>query len=166
MGDAERYWLMRASQMFGPYTLDDLLRFEADRRVGASDSVRRDGSEAWRPWSEFRSELGVASIPPRAAPPTSASAVPVEPAGTPERNVALEIFLPVNRNVWAIIAPYVGLFGLFVWIPGPVAIALGIVAWKTTKPGQAGRGRAIVAIVLGAIGTLLGVAFVIALLLR
>ncbi|MDZ4830217.1 MAG: DUF4190 domain-containing protein [Phycisphaerae bacterium] len=56
--------------------------------------------------------------------------------------------------------------GLFLGVPGPVAIALGIVAWKKTKPGQAGRGRAIVAIVLGSIGTLLLVAAGIALLLR
>ncbi|HEX7168347.1 MAG TPA: DUF2510 domain-containing protein [Acidimicrobiales bacterium] len=69
--------------------------------------------------------------------------------------------LPVDRSVWAIAAGYAGLFSLVV-CPGPIALVLGIVAIfdiRRTKKG--GTGRAVFGIVMGAIATLVLIAFLV-----
>ncbi|MFO0826598.1 MAG: hypothetical protein U0572_00485 [Phycisphaerales bacterium] len=152
MNDADRFWLRRGDQTFGPYAAHDLVRFEADRRVGPDDEVRRDGDESWRRWCELRPELNIVAPPTRLAPPTTRAGIAPAPASTVERNRPLEFLVPVHRNVWAIIAPYAGLVGMFTGVVAPVGIVLGIVAWRTTKPGMPGRGRAVTAIVLSTIG--------------
>jgi hypothetical protein len=137
----------------------ELVQLETARRVSLNDELRRDGEEAWRPWIEIRAEHGIA--PPELSPPTDR---PVIAEAAPERNRGLELLLPVNRSPLAIIAPYLGLFGIAMPLLGPIAVVLGVMAWRGTKPDQPGRVRAVVAIVLGVVGTLELVLVVVALL--
>jgi hypothetical protein len=67
----------------------------------------------------------------------------------------LEWVVPVNTSVWAIFAGYAGLFSVL-FIPAPIALILGIIAWRHIRANRhlAGRGRAIFAIVMGTIFTL------------
>jgi hypothetical protein len=66
---------------------------------------------------------------------------------------------PVGRSWWAIAAGYAGLFG-FLILPAPLALVLGIIALVDIgrHPEKGGRGRAIFAIVVGALGSILLVA--------
>jgi hypothetical protein len=76
---------------------------------------------------------------------------PDEPADDP----ALRFIVPVNTSVLAIAAGYMGLFAVLC-VPAPLALLLGILALVQLKknPKLHGRGRAIFAIVMGAIFTL------------
>ncbi|NTV40198.1 MAG: DUF2510 domain-containing protein [Demequinaceae bacterium] len=77
----------------------------------------------------------------------------------------LHYIVPIGRSWQSVVAPYLGLCSL---LPVPVigqllgigAIVLGIIALRLARTGGHGTGRAITAIVLGAIGTLFG-AFVL-----
>jgi hypothetical protein len=62
--------------------------------------------------------------------------------------------LPVGRSGWAIAAGYAGLFALLL-IPAPIALILGIGAVLDIRrhPKKRGMGRAIFAILTGALGT-------------
>jgi hypothetical protein len=62
--------------------------------------------------------------------------------------------VPVNTSGWAIAAGYLGLFSLLA-VPGPFALACGIIALRQLRkePGRRGHVRAWVGIVLGALGT-------------
>lgn len=162
-----RYLLVRNGQAYGPFTIPELARFETERRVAADDQIRLEGEDTSRPWREVRAELGLAPVsPPVASPPTTRPTFDAETEPVPERNVALEVFVPVNVSPLALIAPYVGVASLFTCgILGPVAIILGIVAARTRKRGQAGMARAVVAIVLGSLACVLGVAFLVTRLL-
>jgi hypothetical protein len=63
----------------------------------------------------------------------------------------LRWLVPVGRTPLAIIAGYVGLFGLGIVFIAPIAIVLGIIAALQIKrrPGRHGMGRAVFAIVAG-----------------
>jgi hypothetical protein len=74
---------------------------------------------------------------------------------------AVHWMLPVGRSWQSITAGYVGLFSLGVWALGPVAIWLGIWAMQKASTGGHGRGRAIFAIVTGALGTLFMALFLV-----
>ena len=71
---------------------------------------------------------------------------------------ALGFIVPINVSGLAIAAGYVGLFSIAL-LPAPVAIILGILALRDLKqnPDRAGKGRAIFAIIMGSIFTLLSV---------
>lgn len=81
---------------------------------------------------------------------------------------ALHYIVPVGRSWQSVTAPYLGLFSL-VPIPvlsalvGGAAITLGVIALRKAKSGGHGTGRAIVAIVLGAIGAAISIAFTVGL---
>ena len=66
------------------------------------------------------------------------------------------MLLPVGRSVWAIAAGYVGIFAIFCFVPGPIALILGVVAIRDIKahPDRHGMGRAIFGIVAGILGTI------------
>jgi hypothetical protein len=67
--------------------------------------------------------------------------------------------LPVGRSWQAVVAPYVGLFSMVIWVLVPVAIWFGVWAILKARTGGHGRGRAVVAIVTGLIGLLLAVVY-------
>ena len=71
-------------------------------------------------------------------------------------NSIIRIVLPVGRSLWAIAAGYVGLFSVLL-IPAPLALLLGVVAIVDIKrhPKKHGMGRAIFAVVMGVLFTVL-----------
>jgi hypothetical protein len=74
---------------------------------------------------------------------------------------ALRFVVPVNTSALAIAAGYLGLVSVLCF-PAPVALFLGILALVKLKknPKLHGHGRAIFAVVMGSIFTLLPLAFV------
>lgn len=84
-------------------------------------------------------------------PPTERPAPPPRRAEIGD-SLGMRVLLPVGRSVWAIAAGYMGLFAVLM-VPAPVALILGIVAIVDIKrhPERHGLGRAIFAIVMGAI---------------
>lgn len=71
---------------------------------------------------------------------------------------AMHWMVPVGRSWQSILAGYLGLFGLVLWPLAPFALGLGVWAMRRAREGGHGRGRAVFAIIAGAIGTLLGIA--------
>ena len=67
---------------------------------------------------------------------------------------ALAYIVPINTSVWAIFASYAGLLAL-AGIFAPLALLLGIIAlWDVKKhPEKKGKGRAVFAVVMGAVFT-------------
>lgn len=69
---------------------------------------------------------------------------------------AMRMLLPVGRTPLSIIAGYLGILSLFL-VFGPLALAVGI--WAIVdlkhKPGKHGLGRAIFAVVMGGLATIL-----------
>jgi sugar phosphate permease len=67
----------------------------------------------------------------------------------------MRVMLPVGRTGLSIVAGYLGLLALFV-VPAPLALAVGIWALVDLKehPDKSGMGRAIFAIVMGALGSI------------
>jgi hypothetical protein len=102
---------------------------------------------------------------PQAAPAPYAQAapqpVPSRPIGD---DPLMRMVLPVGRSAWAIAAGYLGLLSFLV-VFAPLALAAGIFALVDIKqnPHKHGMGRAIFGIVMGALGSILLVFFVIAL---
>ena len=87
------------------------------------------------------------------------TAQPWAPQGTPAAtgpSDAAYWLLPVGRSWQSITAGYVGLFGLVIWRVAPIALWLGIWALRLAGDGGHGRGRAIFAIIAGALGTVVG----------
>ncbi|MBN8646033.1 MAG: DUF4190 domain-containing protein [Planctomycetes bacterium] len=66
----------------------------------------------------------------------------------------LRIATPMDRSGWAIAAGYAALFCLII-LPGPLALALGLVAlWDLKRrPHKIGRGRAWFGIIAGGLAT-------------
>ena len=79
---------------------------------------------------------------------------------------SLRFVLPVNTNPLAIIAGYLGLISVLV-LPAPFALLLGILALVQLKknPKQHGHGRAIFAIVMGGLFSLVIPVIVVAAIL-
>jgi hypothetical protein len=85
---------------------------------------------------------------------------------TPEQTPTPSWLLPTNVSGWAVASGYIGLVSPIFLIPGPFAIATGILGLRQIRrqPGLNGRVRAWVGIVLGTIGTALLVLLIVALL--
>jgi hypothetical protein len=65
--------------------------------------------------------------------------------------------VPTGRSWQCIAAGYVGLFSLALFFLGPAAIVLGFLGLRTAnQQGTHGRGRSILGIVTGCVGTLFG----------
>lgn len=62
--------------------------------------------------------------------------------------------LPTGRSGVSIAAGYVALFAMFVWVLGPVALLLGVLAVRAGARGGNGKGRAWFAVVVGVLSTL------------
>ena len=75
---------------------------------------------------------------------------------------AMRWVLPVGQSIWAIVSGYLGLFSLLVCFLGPFAVLTGVIGMMEMRrnPRLSGWGRAIVGIVLGALGSL-GLVFMV-----
>jgi hypothetical protein len=64
--------------------------------------------------------------------------------------------LPTGRSWQSIAAGYVALFAWLIWPLGPVALVLGVWALvRASRDGSHGRGRAIFAVVIGMLATVM-----------
>jgi len=89
--------------------------------------------------------------------PTDPGKIPrTAPQYAPSNDAALGYIVPINTSIWAIFASYVGLFAVSMLL-APIALILGIIALRDVRkhPEKTGKGRAIFAIVMGTIFTLL-----------
>lgn len=72
--------------------------------------------------------------------------------------------VPTGRTWQSIAAGDVTLFAIVLWALGPVALLLGVLAIRASgRTGAHGRGRAWFAIVVGALASTAGVAFLVSL---
>jgi hypothetical protein len=70
-------------------------------------------------------------------------------------NDAVHWLVPTGRTWQSIVAGYVALFAIVAWVLGPVALLFGVWALRASAQGGAhGRGRALFAIVVGALSSL------------
>lgn len=123
---------------------------------------------------------GTPLMPPSAANPfadqLAAPAAPVSPIYYPpgstnlEDNVGMRLVIPIGTSPWAIASGYLGLISLIcpLGFLGPFGVITGILAFRQIRrtPKLGGTVRAIVGIVLGIIGTVLFLVFVIAIIAR
>lgn len=72
---------------------------------------------------------------------------------------AVHWLVPVGRSWQSIVAGYLGLLSLALWILAPVSIGMGIWALVRARDGGHGRGRAVFGIVGGVLGAVFGVLF-------
>jgi len=147
---------------------------------GVTPGVERwfDGTE----WSEHTRPVWVAPVPIAPSPPAAGTygSLPQGAVGQPSPygqqypwpapqgsmatsgpEDAVHWMLPVGRSWQSITAGYVGLLALGLWALGPVAIWLGIWAMQKARAGGHGRGRAVFAIVTGALGTIFMALFLV-----
>jgi len=84
-----------------------------------------------------------------------------------ESDPTMRLLLPVGRSVWAVLAGYAGLFAVL-GIFAPISLILGIVALVDLKrhPEKHGKGRAIFAVVMGTIFSLILAFFLIAIVVE
>jgi hypothetical protein len=90
--------------------------------------------------------------------------LPPKPLGD---DAMLRMLLPVGRSGWAIAAGYLGLFSLVI-LPAPLALFTGIMAVLDLRrnPKKHGWGRAIFGLVMGALGTIVLIPMLFALVLH
>lgn len=74
-----KYFLQRDGRTYGPYSFDDLKRYQAENRIGPNDMVRREDSQNWEPWQQVLNPPAAAPAAPAFTPP----AAPVAPVFTP-----------------------------------------------------------------------------------
>lgn len=91
--------------------------------------------------------------------------VPLRPPATGSKlgdDPAMRMILPVGRSGLSIAAGYAGLFALLI-IFAPIALVLGILAVRDLRknPAKRGMGRALFGLVMGALGTLFLLWFVV-----
>jgi GYF domain 2 len=61
-----KYFLGRDGQSFGPYTIDELRRYQTENRLGPNDVLRREDGQNWEPWQQV---LNAPAAPTPAAQP-------------------------------------------------------------------------------------------------
>lgn len=176
------YYYRRFDQQQGPITWEALLGLASGGGIYPTDLVWGEG---WPEWKEARLVPGLYAVPPplpaaprpmaqpgygpapiAGMPPPSAYGYPAGGYASglgPGEDPMLRAVLPVGRAPRAIIAGYLGLFAIL-GIFAPFALILGILALRDLreKPGTLGKGRAIFAIVMGSLFTLLYAAAFIA----
>ena len=129
-------------QRYGPVPQDELVEWARIGRLRPFDPVWRPGMPGW----------AIASQVPELRSAVPGWAVPTQELGEDRLMRAL---LPVGRSGWAIAAGYLGIFALLA-VPAPFALLAGLLAMRDIRrnPKKHGMGRAVFAIVMGAIGTL------------
>lgn len=82
---------------------------------------------------------------------------PAQPDDGPSS--AVHWMLPVGRSWQSVLAGYLGLLSLGLWVLGPFAIGFGVWALVRAQHGGHGRGRAITGIFGGVVGCVILLAF-------
>ncbi len=138
-------WHVRKNdRQFGPFTAEDLQNHIRSGYLLRGDYVWAPGMSAWvQAWTV-----------PELFGPAQATGGIADVQG-------LEWVIPVKTSIWAIAAGYLGLFSVL-FLPAPFALILGIVAISDLRrhPGLHGWGRAVFAVAMGAVFTIL-TAFII-----
>jgi hypothetical protein len=70
-----KYFLQRDGRTYGPYSYDDLKRYQAENRIGPTDQVRREDSQQWEPWQQVLNPAAAVAPTPAPMDPTP----PVQP---------------------------------------------------------------------------------------
>lgn len=73
-----KYFLQRDGRTYGPYSYDDLKRYQAENRIGPNDMIRRDDSQQWEPWQQV---LNAGAAPSAPAAPQFTPQAPAAPQG-------------------------------------------------------------------------------------
>jgi hypothetical protein len=92
--------------------------------------------------------------------------IPIRPQSIPiENNEAMRMIIPIDRSGLAIAAGYLGLVSI-IYVFAPIALLLGILAIRDIKkhPEKHGMGRAVFAVIMGAIFTVVLLICIIALI--
>lgn len=160
MSDPDWYYA-KNGQQGGPVTLGQLQQLVQIGQLGPRDNCWRDGMADWEPLSRVHPHFFPAMPPPMPAqpmgyyqPPASAPSLGNDPT--------MRMVLPVGRSLWAIAAGYLGLFSIL-GCAGPFALVVSIIAIIDIKrhPDRRGMGRAIFGLIMGIIGTLLVLLFIV-----
>ena len=141
----------RGQQRLGPFSLEQVNALVSTKQLFATDLAWHDGMGTWQPLQAVATPRGII-FPPGSVPGTSASSTQ-----------GLEWIIPINRSALAVAAGYAGLFTILVF-PAPIALILGLLAFRDFKnhPEKRGRGRAWFGTIAGGIVTLLFAFFLIA----
>ena len=102
-------------------------------------------------WTQHTQPVGLPS-PVAQSSPYPVATYPVQGADHGPSD-ALHWVLPVGRSWQSIVAGYVAIVAMFFWPLGPVALGLGVWALARARHGGHGRGRAVFAVVVGALAT-------------
>lgn len=135
--DAPLVWLLRAGQVRGPLPETALARY-----AEPGDQWCHDGGQQWFAWSPAGDELP----PPLPAGAAHAVPPPIPASSAPARAPRIA--------GWAIAATVFAVLSLLWHVLAPFALLLGVVTllWLLRQPGAPGRGWAIAALVIGAVG--------------
>jgi len=156
-------WYVSASgqQPQGPITFTGLRNLAAAGHLLAGDQVWREGMAQWASAGTI-SGLTLTPSPPQPNFPPYA-----QYSGGPLRadmgaDPGMRWILPVGRSGWAIAAGYLGLFSVL-GVVAPIAIIVSMVAISDIKsnPHKHGMGRAVFGLIMGILGTLLLLVFII-----
>jgi hypothetical protein len=123
-----------------------------------------DGMPQWGPAANVTGLFPPGSVPPpmSAAPIGYYAPQPGHPGADIGQDVGLRMLLPVGRSGWAIAAGYLGLLSFLV-LPAPLALIVSIIAIRDIKkhPERHGMGRAIFGLIMGILGTLVVLLYVV-----
>lgn len=80
-----KYFLQRDGRTYGPYSIDDLRRYQSENRIGPNDLIRRDDSQNWEPWQQVLNAPAAPTPAPSFTPPAPQPAYtpPAAPTPTP-----------------------------------------------------------------------------------
>lgn len=71
-----KYFLQREGKSYGPYSFDDLKRYQAENRIGPNDVVRPEDSDSWIPWQQV---LNPPAATPQQQAPAAFPPIPTAP---------------------------------------------------------------------------------------
>jgi hypothetical protein len=134
-------------RQFGPVPFAQLGQWHAEGRVTLGCYIVDAATGEARPAGAFP----MLAVPP---PVVGSQPTPTAPSG-------FDKLIP-TKNVNALVGYYISIVSLLCCIPcGPAAIVLGILGLKNVAKTGVGKAHAIVALVIGSITTLTGIALII-----
>lgn len=144
-------WFWRVGeQKHGPVSLAQLQAMARAGQLAQDVTVWTEGMVEWVP---------AARVPVLFAPPAASLA----------DDRAMNLLLPLGpQSGLAIAAGYCGLIGVLVPLVGTIGLILGLYALRDLKqhPEKRGRGRALTGIILGGLGTVLWLLWMVAIAMR